>query len=126
MAKKKAAVKKPAPKAPSKKTAKKKAPHRKAVSKNAVRYSPEEKAEIINFVRDHDKAHGKGGQAAASRMFGVSALSISSWMKNPAKPLPKKEAVAKETATEAPSSETSKEKAPRKKDQHQARSPLQP
>lgn len=52
-----------------------------AASKTSIRYSPEARAEIIQFVRDHDAAKGRGGRSAAVRKFGVTALTLSKWMK---------------------------------------------
>jgi transposase-like protein len=55
-----------------------------------VRYSDEQKTNIVNFVSDHDQKHGRGGQAAAVKKFGVSALSISKWRKGSGKPAKRK------------------------------------
>ena len=88
--------KKSAVKAPTKKTPQAKTTPQKSFSKSAVRYSPEQKAEILTFVRDYDETHGKGGQTVASKRFGVSTLSIWTWMKASAKP--KKRTVAKKAA----------------------------
>lgn len=52
------------------------------VKKTARRYSSEQKAEIIQFVRDHDAANGRGGKSAAVRKFGVNALTLSNWIKS--------------------------------------------
>jgi transposase-like protein len=41
------------------------------------RYTDEQKAEILAFV----EAQGRGGQAAAVKKFGVTALTISTWRK---------------------------------------------
>lgn len=57
------------------------APRKRANKKTATRYSPEAKAEILQFVSDHDSAKGRGGKSAAVRQFGVSALTLSNWMK---------------------------------------------
>jgi hypothetical protein len=91
MTKKKSAAKAPTKKAPQAKTAPRKSPPR-----SVVRYRPEKKAEILTFVRDYDKTHGKGGQTMASKRFGVSTLSIWTWMKAGAKP--KKKTVAEKAA----------------------------
>lgn len=45
------------------------------------RYTAAEKQEIIDFVKDHNKSKGRGGQAAASEKYKVSPLSISNWLK---------------------------------------------
>lgn len=70
-----AAVVTPAPVKPSR------APRKRATKTTATRYSPEAKAEILQFVSEHDSAKGRGGKSAAVRQFGVSALTLSSWMK---------------------------------------------
>jgi transposase-like protein len=63
--------------------------------KKGIRYTDQEKAEIVQFVRDHDRKKGRGGQSAAVKKFGVSAMSISNWSKKAGKVAPKKKAVAK-------------------------------
>lgn len=57
-------------------------PTRKRVGKKTTkRYSPESKAEILEFVRDHDAANRRGGKSAAVRKYGVTALTLSNWLK---------------------------------------------
>ena len=90
------ATKKSAAKAPTQKSPQAKTPPRKSLPRSAVRYSPEQKAEILTFVRDYDETNGKGGQTVASKRFGVSTLSIWTWMKASAKP--KERTVAKNAA----------------------------
>jgi transposase-like protein len=86
---KKATRKKPATK---KVTAKKKlararksAPRKKPSRKSAKRYTDQEKAEIVQFVRDHDKARGRGGQTAAVKKFGVTQITVAKWLKDAGK-----------------------------------------
>jgi len=45
------------------------------------RYAAAEKQEIIGFVKDYNNTNGRGGQAAASKKFKVSQLSIATWLK---------------------------------------------
>ncbi len=45
------------------------------------RYSTAQKQKIIGFVEDHNAKNGRGGQAAASKKFKVSVLSIGNWLK---------------------------------------------
>ncbi len=52
-------------------------PAKKATSKGK-RYTDAEKAEILNFI----ERQGRGGATAASKKFGVSPLTISSWRKS--------------------------------------------
>lgn len=46
-----------------------------------MRYSAETKAEVVQFVLDHNKTNNRGGQAAAVAKFGISQLTIGSWLK---------------------------------------------
>lgn len=46
------------------------------------RYTPEEKEQILSFVRQYNSEHGRGGVTAATKQFGASALSISGWLKS--------------------------------------------
>lgn len=46
------------------------------------RYTPEEKAKVISYVEDYNASNGRGGQSSASKKFGVSQLTVSSWLKN--------------------------------------------
>lgn len=45
------------------------------------RYSEEEKADIIAHVEKVNASKGRGGQTAAAKKFGISMLTISTWMK---------------------------------------------
>lgn len=45
------------------------------------RYSPAEKQEVIDFVNEVNATKGRGGQSSASKKFGISPLTISSWLK---------------------------------------------
>lgn len=69
-------------KARKSKTAEKPAkPTRKRAGKKTTkRYSSESRAEILEFVRDHDAANRRGGKSAAVRKYGVSALTLSNWL----------------------------------------------
>ncbi len=46
------------------------------------RYTPEEKSKVVSFVADHNAANGRGGQSAAAAKFGISQLTIATWLKN--------------------------------------------
>ncbi|MEX2578312.1 MAG: hypothetical protein WD342_04575 [Verrucomicrobiales bacterium] len=82
----------------TKETSKRAAPAKKA-SRRSVRYSDEQKEEILEFVREHDRKHGRGGQAAAAEKFGTTPLSISKWRKGKGAG---KSAVRKRAARKAP------------------------
>ncbi len=45
------------------------------------RYSAEEKNKVVTFVNEYNSANGRGGQSAASVKFGVSPLTIMTWLK---------------------------------------------
>lgn len=47
----------------------------------AKRYSAEEKARILEFIADHKANNSRGAQKAAAAKFGVSSVTISSWVK---------------------------------------------
>lgn len=46
------------------------------------RYSAEEKGDIVAFVEKHNAENGRGGQSAAAKKFGISQLTIASWLKS--------------------------------------------
>ncbi|MBK1881065.1 hypothetical protein JIN85_01485 [Luteolibacter pohnpeiensis] len=46
------------------------------------RYTPAEKQNIVSFVEEYNATNGRGGQSAASKKFGISQLTISSWLKS--------------------------------------------
>ncbi|MBC7980297.1 MAG: hypothetical protein H7Y36_07015 [Armatimonadetes bacterium] len=50
------------------------------------RYTPEEKKEITDFVAKYDSANGRGGKSAAVKKFGISPISLSSWIGAKASP----------------------------------------
>jgi len=50
------------------------------------RYSAEEKGDIVAFVEKHNADNGRGGQSAASKKFGISQLTIASWLKSSGAP----------------------------------------
>jgi len=46
-----------------------------------VRYAPEQKNEIVDFVQQYNEAKGRGGQSAAVSKFKVSPITIGAWLK---------------------------------------------
>ncbi|MFD0893734.1 hypothetical protein KBB96_09950 [Luteolibacter ambystomatis] len=58
-------------------------------SAKGKRYTPEEKQQIVDFVREANRDKGRGGVAAAVKKFAVSALTISSWVKAEGSTTPK-------------------------------------
>ncbi|MBN8459574.1 MAG: hypothetical protein J0M04_17225 [Verrucomicrobia bacterium] len=53
---------------------------KKAASKGK-RYTDTEKQAIVSYVNDFNAKNGRGGQAAAVKKYGVSALTITGWLK---------------------------------------------
>ena len=71
--------KKPVARKPAAKAAK---PAKSAgASKMGVRYSPEQKQEVVKFVQDFNAANGRGGQSRAADKFKLSVLTVSAWLK---------------------------------------------
>lgn len=50
-------------------------------ARKGKRYSDEEKQAVVDFVNEHNASNGRGGVTEASKKFGASSLSITSWMK---------------------------------------------
>jgi phosphoserine phosphatase len=46
------------------------------------RYTDEEKNDILSFVQKYNDDNGRGGQSAASKKYGISQLTIASWLKS--------------------------------------------
>jgi hypothetical protein len=46
-----------------------------------VRYDEAKKQEVVDFVISYNDKKGRGGQSAAARKFGVTILTVSSWLK---------------------------------------------
>jgi len=65
------------------------------------RYTPQEKAQILEFVAEVNSKQKRGGQKAAAEKFGISPLTISNWLKAAGKKATKKPA-AKKPAAEKP------------------------
>lgn len=62
--------------------------------KTAKRYTDEEKAKILRFVKKVNQEKGRGGVSAAVREFGISPITVNGWLRNqkesgPTLPLPK-------------------------------------
>ena len=45
------------------------------------RYSAEEKSKIVAFVLEHNAKNKRGGQLTAAKKFGISQITIASWLK---------------------------------------------
>lgn len=46
-----------------------------------VRYTPEQKKEVVDFVKQYNEANGRGGQSAAVSKFKVTPITIGAWLK---------------------------------------------
>lgn len=46
-----------------------------------VRYDASKKQEVIDFANAYNAKNGRGGQSAAARKFGITILTVSSWLK---------------------------------------------
>lgn len=46
-----------------------------------VRYTPEQKKEIVEFVQQYNEANSRGGQSAAVNKFKVTPITIGAWLK---------------------------------------------
>lgn len=54
------------------------------------RYSDSERKAVIDFVLNHNQTNGRGGQAAAVKKFGLTALTVAGWLKAVGAPKPGK------------------------------------
>jgi hypothetical protein len=54
---------------------------RKKNPSKAKRYSVKEKEEILRYVDSVNSKQGRGGQTAAVKKYGISALTISTWLR---------------------------------------------
>lgn len=52
-----------------------------STSKKGMRYSPEKKQEVVDFVASYNTANGRGGQSQAAKKFSLSVLTVSAWLK---------------------------------------------
>lgn len=53
----------------------------KKAKSTGVRYTPEQKKEIVDFVLKYNEAKGRGGQSAAVSKFKVTPITIGAWLK---------------------------------------------
>jgi transposase-like protein len=51
-------------------------------SKKGVRYNAEQKQEVVDYVASYNAANGRGGQSHAAAKFGLSVLTVATWLKN--------------------------------------------
>ncbi|RYD42354.1 MAG: hypothetical protein EOP85_11340 [Verrucomicrobiaceae bacterium] len=55
---------------------------RKTASAKGVRYTDEQKQEVVSFVVSHNAEHGRGGPSKAAKKFKLSPLTVASWVKS--------------------------------------------
>ncbi len=48
---------------------------------NIKRYSDEQRKEILSFIDSYNAQNRRGGQSAATKKYGVTALTLASWAK---------------------------------------------
>lgn len=58
----------------------------KKTSTKGIRYSDEQKKEIVDFVNTYNSQNGRGGQSKAAEKYNVSQLTISTWLKGASSP----------------------------------------
>jgi cytochrome c556 len=61
------------------------------------RYTEEQKSEILSFIEKFNAEKGRGGQTAAIKKFGVTAVTLSNWTKKTGKKAAKGSKTAKKT-----------------------------
>ena len=44
------------------------------------RYTPNERRDILEFIRQYNSSHGRGGATAAMKKFGISQPTLSLWI----------------------------------------------
>jgi len=73
----------------------------------AERYEQSRKDEVVAFIEQYNAEHGRGGQSAASKKFGINPITIKSWLEKAGVKTPgkrgKKKTGKKSSATSATS-----------------------
>ena len=64
--------------APTKVTPTKATPNKANV---VIRYTPQQKAEVLAFVASYNAANGRGGQSTAATKFNISPITVMAWIK---------------------------------------------
>lgn len=54
---------------------------KKAASSKGVRYTDEQKQQVVSFVVSHNAEHGRGGPSKAAKKFKLSPLTVAAWVK---------------------------------------------
>lgn len=76
----------------------------KKTSTKGVRYTDEQKKEVIDFAVNYNAANGRGGQSKAAEKFNISQLTVATWLKaaGASSKTPKAAKASKETKVKAP------------------------
>lgn len=53
------------------------------VGQRGARYNAEQKAKVVDFVNEFNAKNGRGGQSQAAKHFGLSVLTVASWLRSP-------------------------------------------
>ena len=53
----------------------------KKASTKGVRYTDTQKKEVVDFAVNYNNTNGRGGQSKAAEKFGISQITIASWLK---------------------------------------------
>jgi hypothetical protein len=57
-------------------------------SNTRKRYTPEEKANVLDYISTHNAQNGRGGQSAASKHFGIPPITLAAWSRAADSPAP--------------------------------------
>ncbi|MGA0899731.1 MAG: hypothetical protein ACO3SO_04935 [Luteolibacter sp.] len=71
------------PKNTTRKPSKKSAPKAIGKGKRGARYTTAQKQHVVDFVHEYNAIHGRGGQSQAAKKFGLSVLTVASWLRSP-------------------------------------------
>lgn len=58
-------------------------------SAKGVRYTDAQKKEVVDFAVEYNSSNGRGGQSKAAEKFGISPLTVASWLKGTSAPAAK-------------------------------------
>lgn len=53
------------------------------VGKRGARYTIDQKNKVVDYVNEYNTVHGRGGQSQAAQKFGLSVLTVASWLRSP-------------------------------------------
>ncbi|HEX7260392.1 MAG TPA: hypothetical protein VF258_01125 [Luteolibacter sp.] len=87
----------------------------KKASTKGVRYTDSQKKEVVDFAVNYNAANGRGGQSKAAEKFGISQLTVASWLKaagTPTKATAKASSTAKVAGVKSSAGKGTKKAAP--------------